>query len=142
MQVRRKLTADEYLDAMSKVGAAQYGVRYTGQDKEAERLTAALKGDDEYKMLKMQRSQLGTKGDLNAKQQAQLARIDARIGEIEDAARQRIGKMPAPGGGAGGAGDGVRPPAAAVQALRQDPTLKAQFDANYGSGAADRYIGG
>lgn len=129
---------EAYKASLGDIGAARYGVRYTGQDKDVERVTNILKGDDEYKLLKTQRSQLGTKGDLNAKQQAQLARIDARLGEIEAAARQRVGKaQAAPTSGASAAGG----PKSYAQWLRaakaanpdaSDDDLKAYYDRKYG----------
>lgn len=72
----------------------------------------------------------------------------------EAAARQRaaaravrlIGdpeRTPRPGatGGSGGAGGGVNAPQAAIEYLRSNPQTKAQFDAKYGAGSADRILG-
>jgi hypothetical protein len=54
---------------------------------------------------------------------------------------------PNPGGFAAGTPVGTPPPAAspppaAIDYLRKNPTLKAEFDAKYGPGAADRVLGG
>ena len=83
--------AQAYTEALGQTRAAMLGTRYTGQDKTAERLTNILRGDDEYKLLKVQRVGLASKADLNDKQRAALSRIDARIAEIESAAKQRAG---------------------------------------------------
>lgn len=37
---------------------------------------------------------------------------------------------------------GAQPPASAIDYLRKNPGLKAQFDQKYGAGSADRYLGG
>jgi hypothetical protein len=53
---------------------------------------------------------------------------------------------PNPGGVSAGTpvtgGASSAPPQSAIDYLRQNPSLKAQFDAKYGAGAADRALGG
>jgi hypothetical protein len=70
------------------------------------------------------------------KSKAKVAQIDARIKELEDNAYARV-----TGGGAGGGGGKLTPPPAAVEFLRSNPDARADFDAMYGAGAADKYLG-
>jgi len=140
-RIGRKLTADEYTEALSQLGAARYGVKYTGQDKDVERLTNLLKGDDEWKLLKAQRAGLGTSSKLSDKQKEKLAGIDSRIAAIEAAKRAELNRTPG-GAGAGTPTSGVQVPPQAIEALRQNPALRDQFDAKYGRGSADKYLGG
>jgi hypothetical protein len=129
--------AAAYDEAMSSIGAARYGVKYTGQDKDVERLTNLLKSDDEWKLLKAQRAGLGTSSKLSDKQKEKLAGIDSRIAVIEAAKRAELGKAPS------GAGAGAQTPTPqSIDALRKDPTLRDQFERFYGPGSSSKYLGG
>ena len=125
--------AEAFMRANAELGSAMYGVKYTGQDKTAERVTAALK-DTNYKLLMTQRDMLAGKSD--AKSKAEVARLDSRIKELEDSAYARV-----TGGEAGGGGGKLTPPPAAVEFLRSNPDARRDFDAMYGAGAADKYLG-
>lgn len=125
--------AEAFMKANAELGSAMYGVRYTGQDKTAERVTAALK-DTDHKLLLTQRSMFAMKDDPKSK--AKVAQIDARIKELEDNAYARV-----TGGEAGGGGGKLTPPPAAVEFLKTNPDARADFDAMYGRGAAEKYLG-
>jgi hypothetical protein len=131
--------AAAYDEAMSSIGAARYGVKYTGQDKDVERLTNLLKSDDEWKLLKAQRAGLGTSSKLSDKQKEKLAGIDSRIAAIEAAKRAELGKTPS---GAGAVAGAQTPTPQSIDALRKDPTLRDQFERFYGPGSASKYLGG
>ena len=90
--------AEAFMKANADLGAAMYGVKFTGQDKTAERVTAALK-DTNYKLLMTQRDMLAKNTD--PKSRAEVTRLDARIKELEDAAYARV-TGGAPTGGAAG----------------------------------------
>jgi hypothetical protein len=124
--------AEAFMRANAELGSAMYGVKYTGQDKTAERVTAALK-DTNYKLLMTQRDMLAGKSD--AKSKAEVARLDGRIKELEDSAYARVT------GGEAGGGGGMTPPPASVEFLRSNPDARRDFDAKYGAGAADKYLG-
>jgi hypothetical protein len=90
--------ASAYLKDRGALGEAASPYRYFGPDpaaKNIERLTNALKGDEEWKMLKTRRSSLGANPNLSDKQKQQLITIDKRISEIEAAKKAEIGITPA-----------------------------------------------
>ena len=134
--------AAAYDEAMSSIGAARYGVKYTGQDKDVERLTNLLKSDDEWKLLKAQRAGLGTSSKLSDKQKEKLAGIDSRIAAIEAAKRAELGKAPGGAGASTGVPQTSTPTPQAIEALRQNPARRDEFERFYGPGSASRYLGG
>ena len=84
----RKLTPTEYKEAMTEIGAARYGARYTGPDKTFEN-DAKFQKDltDRTKMLQLQKSM---PGKTQAEKEAIDVQIEAeRLGLIEEYRRTR-----------------------------------------------------
>ena len=66
------------------------------------------------------------------------------LDEFQSAVTDGVAKLEAqagPRGGQGAAGNGAGVPSQAVQALRQNPALRDQFEAKYGPGSAARALG-
>jgi hypothetical protein len=138
--------ADAYMQQYRDANEARVGVRYTGPDKSQERAIAVEKlvdADKEGAMLKLRRSTLAGKKDEKSIQA--MANIDTRLEEIRKEKGKNISKNvgttavtpDAPVGGGG-----RTPSAAAVSALKADPSKRAEFDAYYGPGSAARALGG
>lgn len=137
--------ADAFMQEYRDVNEASKGIRYTGPDKSQERAIAIEKlvdADSEGKMLKLKRSTLAGKKD--AKSAETLAEIDARLEEIRKEKGKNVSRNvgveavtpEAPVGGT------RTPTAAAIAALKADPSKRGEFDAYYGPGSAARALGG
>jgi hypothetical protein len=137
--------ADAFMQQYRDTNEARVGVRYTGPDKSQERAIAIEKlvdADKEGQLLKLRRSGLAGKKD--AKSVKDIADIDTRLEEIRTEKSKNVSKnvgttAVAPDAPIGG---GRTPNAAAVSALRADPSKRAEFDAYYGPGSAARALGG
>jgi hypothetical protein len=136
--------AEAYMQRYRDVNEARMGVRYTGPDKSQERAIAVEKlvdADKEGQLLKLRRSTLVGKKD--AKSAEALADIDTRLEELRKEKGKNISKnigvtAVAPDATVGG---GRTPNAAAINALKADPSKREEFDAYYGPGSAARILG-
>jgi len=140
----RKLTADEYLDAMGQVGAATYGVRHTGQKGDFERKTKIdelIQKDKRFENISLDLMRAGGKKD--AKSTALRDDANSRLEGLRNEYETRY-KINTPVAGAGaGAGAGAQTPTPqSIDALRKDPTLRDQFERFYGPGSSSKYLGG
>jgi hypothetical protein len=144
----RKLTAEEYVKATEKIGAASYGAKYTGPDTTFAN-SAKFQKDlaDRTEMLRLQKSMPG-------KTQAEIDAIDSQI----EAERQKlveeyratiasgVTSKAAPGTPAPGksvADVGRTPDAEAVNMLKSNPSTQNRkyFDDVFGAGAAAKVLG-
>lgn len=98
------------------------GLMYQGHAKAFER---PPQPHDPAKVIEQLISARGIKG-------VDTAKIDAALSQVINGAAQQYG---------GGQGQ-VAPPAAAIEALRQQPEQAAAFDQKYGRGASKQYLGG
>jgi hypothetical protein len=134
--------AAAYDDAMSSIGAARYGVKYTG-DKDFEKAKmvneSLMKGPNGVVAYQIanQINSLATKTD--EKSVAKRTELEARLEKLR---QQEAARFPQQTKGATVPTSGIQVPPQAIDALRQNPALRDQFDAKYGRGSADKYLGG
>lgn len=137
----RKLGPDEYLKAMGDIGAARYGVRHTGQNKDWEHQKmiqdSLMKGPNGMVAMQLANkiNKLAEKTDADSVNQRM--QLQSRLDSLY---QQEAAKFPQRSSAGSTQGASQVPPQA-IAALRADPRLRDQFDAKYGRGSADRYLG-
>ena len=146
-RIGRKLTADEYVQATEKMGAASYGAKYTGPDTTFANDAKFQKDlSDRTEMLRLQKSMPG-------KTQAEVDAIDSQIEAerlklIEEYKRTRasgVTSKAAPGAASADVSRvGRTPPPAAIDMLKSAPSAqnRRDFDKIFGPGAAAKVLGG
>jgi hypothetical protein len=147
-RVGRKLSPEEFKQAMTEIGAARYGARYTGPDKTFEN-DAKFQKDltDRTKMLQLQKVMPGKTPEEIEALDMQIER--ERLGLIEEYRQTRasgVTSKAAPGAPAPGksvADVGRTPDPEAVNILKSAPSTRNRkyFDDVYGAGAAARVLG-
>jgi hypothetical protein len=102
--------AQAYQDSVSQLGAARYGVKYTGQNKDFDQKKAILElmqKDEGVKLAQVKVAQLEAKEKLTPKEQALLDSNTAFLKKRYDAAISELKKSGGAAAGAEGAGDKV-----------------------------------
>lgn len=144
-RIGRKLTADEYVQATEKMGAASYGAKYTGPDKSLEQATGIQKLiKDDPRVGAVELELLMAKGDpvKTAQLEQKLATITAEVQqEVINRAKNIKDKSGAP---ADVSRVGKTPDPEAVNILKSAPSAQNRkyFDDVYGAGAAAKVLGG
>jgi hypothetical protein len=102
--------AQAYQDSVSQLGAARYGVKYTGPNKEFDQRKAVLElmqKDEGVKIAQMKVAQLEAKEKLTPKEQAALDANNSFLKKRYDSAMSELKKSGGAAVGAEGAGDKV-----------------------------------
>jgi hypothetical protein len=135
--------AAAYDEAISSIGAARYGVRYTG-DKEFEKAKmvneSLMKGPNAAVAMNLanQINNLASKTD--EKSVAKRTELETRLNGLR---QQELARFPQQNKGAATPTSGAQTPTPqSIDALRKDPTLRDQFERYYGPGSSAKYLGG
>ena len=139
----RKLNPDEYLDAMRQVGEATFGVRNTGQDKGFERAKmineALMNGPNGSVAMRLANQINALSGKTDEKSVTKRTELETRL---ETLRTQEAARFPQQKGATAPTGGAQTPPPQAIEALRQNPARRDEFERFYGPGSASRYLGG
>jgi predicted TIM-barrel fold metal-dependent hydrolase len=141
-RIGRKLSPEEYTEAIANLGAARFGVRYTGQKGEFEhkaKVDELIQKDKRFENISLDLMRAGGRKD--AKSTALRDDANARLAELRKEYEDRY-KIISPVAGLRAPTDGAQtPPLQAIEALRANPSRRDEFDAKYGRGASARYLG-
>jgi hypothetical protein len=147
----RKLTPEEYKQAMGEIGAARYGARYTGPDRTPEQAAAITKQARETGPVKaleiplLQAQQSGDPAKIQAANDAYNRALRAAEQDIiNQAEAARANKRPDANAPAKSVANvGRTPVPEAINELKANPSAKNRkdFDEVYGPGAAAKALG-
>ena len=144
-ELARKIKAGKALlpleiERASKLAAADAGTRakYREKPQTMAEKAAELETFLGRKLLPEERERMSglTKGGAQGEETVKTTKYDANGQPIEERT------VKGPRGAAQDAPAPIDPPAAAVEYLRKNPNLKAEFDAKFGKGAAERVLAG
>jgi hypothetical protein len=134
--------AAAYDEALGSIGAARYGVRYTGQKGEFEhkaKVDELIQKDKRFEHISLDLMRAGGKKD--AKSTALRDDANNRLAELRKEYEDRYKMTPTVAGSYAPTGGARTPTPQAIEALRSDPSRRGEFDRYYGPGSSAKYLG-